>query len=145
MRSRLIGAGAAALVAAGAVAQASSSQETAMGAPIVYFDIAGPDAAAQSGFYAAVFGWEVSPGGDVSVDVIASPLPGLLRADPAEKLIYLGVEDVTAALEAVVAHGGAIETPRFEVPGVVILGLFRDPAGNRMGLVEIKDGRAVVP
>ncbi len=81
----------------------------------------------------------------MSVDVIVSPLPGLLRTDPAEKMIYLGVEDVAAALEAVAANGGAVVAPRFEVPGVVILGLFTDPAGNRLGLVEIKDGRAVVP
>jgi hypothetical protein len=28
---------------------------------------------------------------------------------------------------------------------VVILGLFRDPAGARMGLVEAKDGKPIVP
>ena len=32
---------------------------------------------------------------------------------------------------------GPDDAPRFEVPGVVILGLFRDPAGNPMGLVEM--------
>jgi hypothetical protein len=32
------------------------------------------------------------------------------------------------------------------VPGVVILGLFNDPAGNRMGLVEMgADGKAKIP
>jgi predicted enzyme related to lactoylglutathione lyase len=44
-----------------------------------------------------------------------------------------------------VAHGGAVVYPRFEVPGVVVLGLFSDPAGNRMGLVEMADGKALVP
>jgi hypothetical protein len=38
-----------------------------------------------------------------------------------------------------------VVAPRFAAPGVVILGLFTDPAGNRMGLVEIADGRAVIP
>jgi predicted enzyme related to lactoylglutathione lyase len=36
-------------------------------------------------------------------------------------------------------------SPRFEVPGVVVLGLFFDPAGNRMELVEMDGDRAVVP
>jgi len=117
-----------------------------MPAPIVFFDIAGPDAAAQSAFYNAVFGWEIGPGAMLNVPVTHTPgLPGVLRADPAEKMIYLGVEDVTATLAAVTAHGGAVVAPRFEVKGVVILGLFTDPAGNRMGLVEIRDGAPVIP
>ena len=40
---------------------------------------------------------------------------------------------------------GRVHTPRFEVKGVVILGLIIDPAGNRVGVAEMKDGRAVVP
>jgi predicted enzyme related to lactoylglutathione lyase len=51
------------------------------------------------------------------------------------------VPDVSATLDKVKAAGGSIDAPRFEVPGVVVLGLFKDPAGNAMGLVEmIGDG-----
>lgn len=114
-----------------------------MGAPIVFFDIAGPDLASQRDFYREVFGWESGPGGNLTV--AAQPLPGLLRTDPAERMIYLGVPDVTASLAAVVAHGGAVVAPRFEVPGVVVLGLFNDPAGNRMGVVEMDGDVAKVP
>lgn len=116
-----------------------------MGAPIVFFDIAGPDAAAQSSFYATVLGWDIAPDGAVTVEV-GAPLRGTLRADPADSLLYFGVTDVTATLAAIEANGGSVDTPRFEVPGVVVLGLFRDPAGNRMGLVEVDaDGNAIVP
>ena len=115
-----------------------------MSTPIVFFDIAGPDAAAQAGFYKGVFGWEVGAGGELTVDV-QRPLMGLLRADPAEKVIYLGVTDISAALQAVVAHGGEVVAPRFEVPGRVVLGLFTDPAGNRMGLVEMDGDSAKIP
>jgi hypothetical protein len=31
------------------------------------------------------------------------------------------------------------------VKGVVIIGLFTDPAGNSMGLVEMKDGKLKIP
>ena len=58
----------------------------------------------------------------------------------------IGVPDITASLAKVTANGGKIHAPRFEVKGVVVLGLFFDPAGNRMGLVEMgPDGRNKVP
>ena len=76
---------------------------------------------------------------------MTAPLSGTFRADPAEKRVFLGVADVTAALAAVVDAGGKIDVPRFEVPGVVVLGLFRDPAGNPMGLVEMDGDRQRVP
>lgn len=108
-----------------------------MPAPIVHFDIAGPADAGLSAFYAAVFGWTAGPGGVVSAPVSGTRLSGTLRTDPADKILYLGVPDVTAALDAVAAHGGTIVAPRFEVKNVVVLGLFTDPAGNSMGLVEL--------
>ena len=113
-------------------------------APIVFFDIAGQDSAKQAAFYAAVFDWKIGPGGQVQVPVTA-PLSGTLRQDPSMVGIYLGVPDVTAALAKVVANGGSIITPRFEVPGVVTLGLFKDPAGNALGLVEMDGDHPKVP
>ena len=130
-----------------AIPAAHAQQGTAMpSAPIVFFDIAGPDLAKQRDFYKNVFGWESSPRGDVKVSVGGPPLEGFLRTDPAEKVIYLGVPDIKATEAAIKANGGAITAPRFEVKGVVILGLFTDPAGNRMGLVEMgPDGRNKIP
>lgn len=113
-------------------------------APIVFFDIAGPDSAELRSFYRDVFDWDISDGGEFTVPIV-SPLPGLIRPDPTEKRLYLGVEDVTAKLEEIEGRGGTIDAPRFEVPGVVILGLFTDPAGNPMALVETEDGTPKVP
>ncbi len=113
-------------------------------APIVFFDIAGPDLAGQAAFYRTVFGWDVGADGRFTAQV-ASPLPGTLRADPADKIVYLGVDDVAAALAKVTANGGKVVAPRFEVKGVAVLGLFTDPAGNHMGVVEIKGGKPVIP
>jgi hypothetical protein len=119
-------------------------------APIVFFDIAGTDLAAQSAFYKTVFGWEADPQGRLTVPA-ATPMPGLLRVEPpnqgpvAERLIYIGVPDITAALAKITANGGAVVFPRTEVPGVVVLALFRDPAGNRMGLVEMDGDKPRVP
>jgi predicted enzyme related to lactoylglutathione lyase len=103
-------------------------------APIVFFDIAGPDAAALKQFYSANFGWSIN-----GANAIKTPaLEGTLRQDPAEKIIYIGVADINASLKAIVASGGSVVIPRSVVPNVVIFALFKDPAGNRMGLVEIK-------
>ncbi len=126
-----------------------------MTTPIVFFDLAGPDAGALSSFYAEVFGWDITPGpfpGTHNITGIParSPLPGTIRQDDGgpqgmPNLIYLGVEDVTATLAKIEAHGGSIHAPRFEVPGVVVLGMFKDPAGKPMGLVEMQDGKPKIP
>lgn len=110
----------------------------------MFLDIAGPDATVLQRFYADLFGWSSAADGALSLQ-LRSPLPAAFRQDPAEKRIYIGVEDVAAKLAEIKAHGGSVDAPRFEVKGVAILGLFRDPAGNAMGLVEIHDGRAKVP
>lgn len=117
-----------------------------MPAPIVFFDIAGPDLASQKSFYDAVFGIKTDPMGQFQVPAVGATIPGLLRTEQTkETMVYFGVEDVNATLEKVVANGGQVHTPRFEVTGVVILGLIIDPAGNRVGVVEMKDGRPIVP
>jgi uncharacterized protein len=105
-----------------------------MPAPIVFFDIAGPDAAKLKTFYSGVFGWNI----DAANAIKTGALDGTLRQDPAEKIIYLGVPDIDAALAQVKAAGGAVDVPRTVIPNVVIFALFKDPAGNRMGLVETK-------
>ena len=116
-------------------------------APIVFFDVAGPEAAKLPEFYAKLFGWRTDPraNGNWSVPV-TTPLLGTIRVgDPSEKRIYIGVEDVAAKLAEVAANGGTIDAPRFEVPGVVVLGLFKDPAGTPMALVEMQDGNPKIP
>jgi predicted enzyme related to lactoylglutathione lyase len=63
----------------------------------------------------------------------------------AERVLYVGVPDINATLAAVKAHGGSVVFGRMAAPGVAILALFKDPAGNRMGLVEIANGKPIVP
>jgi len=121
-----------------------------MSAPIVFFDIAGPNYEALKDFYSALFEWKIGQDGSFSTTVAsltATPLTlmGTIRKDPAEKMFYLGVEDITAKLAEVLEKGGSIDQPRFEVPGVVVLGLFKDPAGNRVGLVEMENGQVKKP
>jgi hypothetical protein len=103
------------------------------GAPIVFFDIAGPDAATLKAFYAGNFGWSI----DADNLIKAGALDGALRQDPAEKIIYIGVPDLDAAIAKVNASGGKVVTPKIPIPTGTFV-LFADPAGNRMGLVQLK-------
>ena len=103
-------------------------------APIVFFDIAGPDASALRDFYAKTFAWDI--GGPMNM-IQTGNLAGVLRTDPAEKILYIGVADIDAAMQDVAAGGGAIVSPKIPIPTGVFV-LFTDPAGNRMGLVQQK-------
>jgi len=62
-----------------------------------------------------------------------------------ERVLYIGVPDINATVAKIVAHGGAVVFPRMAIPGAVIVALFKDPAGNRMGLVEMADGKPIIP
>ena len=50
--------------------------------------------------------------------------------------IYIQVEGIDEALSGIEASGGATVVPRTVMPGTVTFGLFNDPAGNLVGLVE---------
>ena len=121
-------------------------------APVVFFDIAAPELPKQAAFYETVFGWKIGPTGGFTVPVTA-PLDGNLRVEtPAdagspltERVIYIGVPDITATLARIAANGGSTVFPRLEVPGVAVIALFKDPAGNRMGLVEMDGDKPKVP
>lgn len=68
-----------------------------MAAPIVFVDIAGKDARKIRDFYATVFDWDVADDGKFSVPT-ERMLGGMIREDPPEKRIDLGVNEVAETL-----------------------------------------------
>jgi predicted enzyme related to lactoylglutathione lyase len=147
MRSRLLTAWALPLILALGSLPAVAKPKAP--APIVFVDIVGAELPKQARFYREVFGWESDAAGSFAVPA-TTPMRGTLRVEdpkknPIERVVYLGVPDINATLADVTAHGGKTVLPRLEVPNVAILALFTDPAGNRMGLVEMKGGKAKVP
>jgi predicted enzyme related to lactoylglutathione lyase len=50
----------------------------------------------------------------------------------------LGVKDIAGVLSRIVDTGGSVVMPRTVIPNVVTFAIFKDPAGNRVGLVEQK-------
>ena len=105
-----------AVAAAAGLVPAAALAAPAAPAPIVFFDIAGTDLTREAAFYKAVLGWDVGADGRLTVPV-ASPLPGSVRIEAAgaapiaERVLYVGVQDIPASLEAVRAHGGSVVFP----------------------------------
>jgi uncharacterized protein len=167
LSSRIAALAVVALISATAQAQQSATKGAAMKpAPVVFIDFAGKPAAKLHDFYSNLFGWTISADGRFTAHVvsppliarsdyqgaygsyattISAPLAGQMRTDPSERRVYLGVSDIAATLKGIKAQGGTVEAERFEVPGVVVLGMFRDPAGNAMGLIEMDGDRVKIP
>jgi len=123
---------------------ASAQTAVAAGAPVVFFSIFGPQGEQLQRFYAGLFEWTIAPSGDLST-AVSTPLPANIGKGEAETIVYVGVDDITATLAKVKERGGTVRFPRFEVPGRVVLAVFKDPAGNSVGLVELENGKAKVP
>jgi len=109
---------------------------------ICYVELPAVDVVRSAEFYETVFGWSIRRRGDGSVAfddttgqvsgtwVIGRPpstTPGLL--------IYIMVDSVAAAIEAVVAQGGEIVQP-IGADAPEITARFRDPGGNVIGLYQ---------
>jgi len=113
-----------------------------MANPVTHFEVVGKDAELLQKFYAAAFGWEVKP-----------QFPGYAMARPGGKGIsggigkaddggagyvtfYIQVADVNAALGSISSLGGRTILPETRVPGGPVIGLFHDPEGHLVGLVQ---------
>jgi predicted enzyme related to lactoylglutathione lyase len=109
---------------------------------ICYIEIPAVDVQRSARFYEQVFGWRTRERGDghlafddttgqVSGSWVVgrppSPQPGLL--------LYIMVDSVAAAVEAVIAHGGDIAQP-IGGDAPEITARFSDPAGNVIGLYQ---------
>jgi uncharacterized protein len=106
-----------------------------------YLQIPSDDPERSAAFYASVFGWQIRRRGDgaIAFDDGSGHVSGAFerdRAVPSEPglLIWIRVEDVAIALAAVEQHGGAIVSPATPQKAVEAIAMFRDPAGNVLGV-----------
>jgi hypothetical protein len=109
--------------------------------PILFVIISANDLAASTKFYADLFGWRTH---EVTPDLIGAAVPagpnvglraGLPEGFPSV-IPYLGVPDVDAALEQIVAAGGSIELAAWDAPTGNRLARFKDPSGTIYGLTN---------
>jgi predicted enzyme related to lactoylglutathione lyase len=109
---------------------------------ICYVEMPALDVRASSDFYVRVFGWHVRARGDghLAFDDTTGQVSGTwVTGRPASTapglLIYIMVDSVAAAIDAVVAHGGVLVQP-IGADAPEITARFRDPAGNVLGLYQ---------
>lgn len=104
---------------------------------IGHFDVAGPDLGAIGGFYAELFGWQVTPRGP-GYAMLATPggLNGaLVEAETASLTMGIVVPDLGKALALAEQQGGSVAMPVVD-NGWVKKAQVRDPAGNLLTLIQ---------
>ena len=112
-----------------------------MGNPVVHFEIRSDDPDAARTFYGQLFGWTFPAGGlpgytYVDSGVAHGTIPGGVgptQGGPPMVTVFVGVDDVAAALAGAERLGGRTVQPATKVPGVTF-GLLADPQGNVVGV-----------
>ena len=108
---------------------------------ICYLESPSTDVAQSAAFYKQVFGWNIRRRGDgaTSFDDTTGEVSGafVLGRTPQSPglMVYIMVDSVAAALDAVVANGGRIVQP-IGMDAPEITARFGDPAGNVIGLYQ---------
>lgn len=107
---------------------------------LYYIEIPAVDIHASAEFYRSVFGWTVRQRGDgaTAFDDGAGAVSGAWTTDrsPADDpgfRLYISVENAEESARRIEAAGGIIVTPP-DMTVVDIVGYFRDPAGNLIGI-----------
>lgn len=115
---------------------------------ICYLEIPAAEVGRSSAFYEAVFGWQTRRRGDSQLafddsvgEVSGSWVTGRPPSSNPGLLFYIMVDDLAAAVDAVVAHGGEIVQP-IGVDAPELTARFRDPGGNVIGLYQDRSASA---
>jgi predicted enzyme related to lactoylglutathione lyase len=109
---------------------------------ICYIEMPAVDLQRSADFYAKVFGWRIRQRGDghtafddTTGQVSGTWVQGRPPSSAPGLLVYIMVDSVAAALDAVIAHGGQLVQP-IGADAPEITARFRDPGGNVIGLYQ---------
>jgi uncharacterized protein len=116
-----------------------------MAHPVMWFEVLGQDGEKLRHFYSGLFGWKIAAENPAAYGLVdtgeARGIPGGVGAVyPGTRpwvTFYVETPDVTATLAYCELLGGRTVMPRTSLPDVT-LGLFEDPEGHVVGLVEAK-------
>ncbi len=123
-----------------------------MGQPVVHFEVLGKDAEKTQSYYSELFGWEIKPlpfenptqyglvdrDGNTNAEGvgIGGGIGGAPEGHPGHVTFYVEVPDVEAALAKAESLGGNRTMGPDQVPEGPVIGLFQDPDGNTVGVVQ---------
>lgn len=112
---------------------------------VIHFEIPIDDPDRAGAFYRRVFGWEAAKWGPVDYWTMATgaePGPGAegalapRRDAPEGVVVYIGVDDIDAAMSRVAEAGGTLLTGKMPIPTMGFSAHFRDSEGNLVGLFQ---------
>ena len=115
---------------------------TATKNPVTWFEVHTPNPEKAQAFYGGVFGWSFDdsmPGYSMVSMGVDAPIGGGIVSItepeyPAMTLFNVQVEDVQAACDSVVEHGGSIALPPQEMPTGLRFAYVTDLDGSTFGL-----------
>lgn len=117
-----------------------------MGAPVVHFEIIGKDPERLKDYYSELFGWEIDSDNPMKYGIVqpgsagGSGVGGGIGPGPqgytGHVTFYVEVPDVAAALAKAESLGGSTVMGPDEVMEQIEIGLFQDPEGHLIGVVN---------
>jgi uncharacterized protein len=114
-----------------------------MANPTKWFEVAGKDRQTLKEFYAGLFGWKMTDAEEMPYSMIEAGkggIPGGIGAAPenypGHVTFYVEVDDVEAALAKAESLGGTRMMGPDEVMENLTIGLFTDPEGHVMGVMN---------
>jgi uncharacterized protein len=129
------------------VARPTSKEKKIMSHPVVWFEVMGDNGERLQSFYSKLFGWKIDASNPMKYGMVEAVqgqgIPGgvgQLGDKPYPKVtFYVSTSAIERSLKQASELGGKVLMPRTELPGGPILGMFTDPEGNAIGLVEEAD------
>jgi uncharacterized protein len=120
-----------------------------MGQPVVHFEVVGRDAEALQRYYSELFGWKINADNPMRYGIVDRD--GNTRADgvgigggigpgpegyAGHVTFYVEVPDVEASLAQAESMGGTRMMGPDQVMEGLVIGLFSDPEGHVIGLIQ---------
>ena len=116
-----------------------------MAHPVLWFEVMGKNGNALREFYGSLFQWTFKVEGPAQYGVVntgdARGIPGGVGhapapAQPHGATFYVETPNVAASLAQAEQLGGKTLVPATKIDGQMTIGLFTDPEGHVVGLVE---------
>jgi uncharacterized protein len=120
-----------------------------MGQPVVHFEITGQDGPKLHSYYAELFGWEIDANNPMNYGVVQRE--GNVNADgigigggiaqgpegyPGHVTVYVEVPNVEESLAKAESLGGTRMMGPETVQERLVIGLFSDPEGHVIGVIQ---------
>jgi uncharacterized protein len=124
-------------------------KEADVGQPVVHFEIVGQDGEKLQGYYSELFGWSIDANNPMKYGIVAREEN--LNSDgigigggvgtgpegyPGHVTFYVEVPDVEASLAKAERLGGTRLMGPDEVMEGLVIGLFNDPEGHVIGVIQ---------